>query len=72
MSLTLCKFKTREMRGKQSTCDPMCVSGYPLAICQVDLPKSGVKLRRWLTLMVLVQENRRTTNFQTQLLCSLK
>lgn len=50
----------------------LCVSGYPLAISRVDLPEGGVKLRRWLPLMVLIEENRRTTNFQTQLLGSLK
>lgn len=50
----------------------ICVSRYSLAISQVDLPEGGVELWRWLPLMVLIEENGRTTNFQTQLLCSLK
>lgn len=48
------------------------VCSYPLAISQVDLPEGGVKLWRWLTLVVLIEEDRRTTNLQTQLLRSLK
>lgn len=50
----------------------LCLCSYPLAISQVDLPKGGVKLRRWLTLVVLIQEDGRTADLEAQLLCALR
>lgn len=69
ISLSLCNVK---QQGHHWHVSLLCVSGYPLAISQVDLPKGGVKLWWWLTFVVLIEENRRTANFQTQLLCPLK
>lgn len=48
------------------------VCSYPLAISQVDLPEGGVKFWRWLTLMVLIEEDGGTADLHTQLLRSLK
>lgn len=70
--LSLCNVKYWKWQVNSWYVSLLCVSGYPLAISQVDLPKGGVKLWRWVPLMILIEENGRTTNFQTQLLCSLK
>lgn len=50
----------------------VCVCSYLLAISQVDLSKGGVKFWRWLTLMVLIQKDRRAANLHTHLLGSLR
>ncbi len=50
----------------------VCVCSYPLAISQIDLSEGGVKFWRWLTLMVLIQKDRRAANLHTHLLCALR
>lgn len=49
----------------------LCVCSHPLAISHVDLPKGGVKLWGWLTFVVLIEEDRRTADLHTELLCAL-
>lgn len=44
---------------------------YRLSISQVDFSEGGVELRSWLTLVVLIKEDRRAADLQTQLLRSL-
>lgn len=63
--------KERKKNTESSSWVAVYVCSYPLAISQVDLPKSGVKVWRGLALMVLIQEYRRTANLYAQLLCAL-
>lgn len=63
--------KERNKNTESSSWVAVYVCSYPLAISQVDLPKSGVKVWRGLALMVLIQEYRRTADLYAQLLCAL-
>lgn len=66
------EYKEEKVMCIKCVCMGVCVCSYPLAISQVDLPEGGVKLWGWLTLMVLIEEDRRTANLHTQLLCPLR